>query len=763
MTVASDTNRSGPYTGNGVTTAFDYAFRIVDEAHIQVVRAEGGVETILTLTTHYTVTGVGDAGGGQVVMVTAPTADQTVTCLLNVPFTQEVDLENQGAFLAETVENALDLAVMRAQQLQEQIDRAILIPASSDDPGALDDLPALILRLGVSAAEIDTVAGIAANVTTVAGVAANVTTVAGIAADVTSVAGNAANVTTVAGIAADVTSVAGIAADVTSVAGVAADVVAVQDIAADVTAVAAVDGEVTTVAGIAANVTTVAGVAANVTTVAGIAADVTSVAGIAANVTTVAGIAADVTSVAGIAADVTSVAGIAANVTTVAGVAANVTTVAGIAANVTTVAGVSADVTTVASNIAEVLAADDNAAIATTKAAEAAASAALAAAAVAGSLVPIGNWDASAGTFPGGGTAQAGAFYYVSVAGTVDSVYFDIGDAIFSKVNNASTTTYAANWQKVQGYIGSDEIVTALGYTPATAAQGALADTAVQPGGDIGAATATSITFSDSTKFGSAVSLGSRNILINGDFRINQRGYVSAATLASAAYGHDRWKAGASGGNYSFTQLNNSTMITIVAGKSLIHVVENKNVVGGSYVLSWTGTAVARYAVDSATPAGTFAVSPILITGQTAGTTMSVEFTGADAVGTSSVATNTGTLGLAQLELGSVATPFERRQYGHELALCQRYYAQDLGAFYFVQGLVTAQAMHTTTFPVEMRAAPTFVAYNTNDNTANQAYSASGVRTVAYLGTTSKRVVSYLSAFTAGSNHTSYWKATAEL
>jgi hypothetical protein len=152
-----------------------------------------------------------------------------------------------------------------------------------------------------------------------------------------------------------------------------------------------------------------------------------------------------------------------------------------------------------------------------------------------------------------------------------------------------------------------------------------------------------------------------KNLLIDAGFTINQRGYVSAATLASGAYGHDRWKAGASGGNYSFTQLASNTQITIASGKSLIQVVEDKNVSGTSYVLSWEGTAQARYAVNSATPAGSYAASPIVITGQTAGTTMSVEF-------------NTGTLSKPQLELGAVATSFDQRAYSQELAMCQRYY-----------------------------------------------------------------------------------------
>lgn len=150
------------------------------------------------------------------------------------------------------------------------------------------------------------------------------------------------------------------------------------------------------------------------------------------------------------------------------------------------------------------------------------------------------------------------------------------------------------------------------------------------------------------------------NVLINSDFRINQRAYVSAATLSAGAYAHDRWKAGASGGDYSFTQLASSTQITIAASKSLIQVVEDKNVVGGAYTLSWEGTAQARFGVNSATPSGAYASSPITVSGQTAGTVMSVEF-------------NTGTLGRVKLENGLAATPFAMPNSEYELFLARKY------------------------------------------------------------------------------------------
>jgi hypothetical protein len=69
-----------------------------------------------------------------------------------------------------------------------------------------------------------------------------------------------------------------------------------------------------------------------------------------------------------------------------------------------------------------------------------------------------------------------------------------------------------------------------------------------------------------------------------------------------------------------------------------------------------------------------------------------------------------------QLEVGNVATPFERRQFGQELALCQRYYNRDV--LVAVGGGATPTVTNRTFYcsvnwPVSMRAAPTMTLIST--------------------------------------------------
>jgi hypothetical protein len=224
---------------------------------------------------------------------------------------------------------------------------------------------------------------------------------------------------------------------------------------------------------------------------------------------------------------------------------------------------------------------------------------------------------------------------------------------------------------------------------------------------------------SNGTAWTSADRTPNTNILIDGGFTINQRVYVSAAALSAGSYAHDGWKAGAGGGDYSFTQLASPTQITIAANKTVIQVVPANNVDGGTYTLSWEGTCQGRVTINSATPSGAYADSPITVTGQTAGTTMSVEF----GKGASS-----GTLGKVKLEPGSVATPFVSRLFAEELRICQAYFEKSYAYSTAIASAVSSPTIflqgdassgfHTgqVSFKVEKAADPTIVLYDITGN-----------------------------------------------
>ena len=99
---------------------------------------------------------------------------------------------------------------------------------------------------------------------------------------------------------------------------------------------------------------------------------------------------------------------------------------------------------------------------------------------------------------------------------------------------------------------------------------------------------------------------------------------------------------------------------------------------------------------------------------------------------TSVVGTNGATFYLTgvQLEVGSIATPFERRLYPQELALCQRYFQNYLQPP--LRGVMNTPSLANRcamVLPVEMRATPTATAGSFN------VYDGSGIGTVSSVAT----------------------------
>lgn len=202
-----------------------------------------------------------------------------------------------------------------------------------------------------------------------------------------------------------------------------------------------------------------------------------------------------------------------------------------------------------------------------------------------------------------------------------------------------------------------------------------------------------------------------RNRLINGRMGIDQRNAGASQTITAAAalaYTVDRWYGYCTGANvtgqriagtapndfnYRFTGAASVTKIGFaqrieatncqdLAGTTATLAVDLAN----SLLTTVTWTAWYANTADTfgtlASPTrtlistGNFTVTSTLTRYSTNITVPSAATTGIEIEFSVAAQTSgTFTIGRAQLEVGAVATPFEHRPYGAELALCQRYYS----------------------------------------------------------------------------------------
>jgi hypothetical protein len=228
-----------------------------------------------------------------------------------------------------------------------------------------------------------------------------------------------------------------------------------------------------------------------------------------------------------------------------------------------------------------------------------------------------------------------------------------------------------------------------------------------------------------------------RNLVINGNPTINQRGYTSnQATTVANQYTLDRWRILTSGHSISYAWSGGVATVTVPSGVTFEQIVEGANVTSGTYVASWSGSA-------SVTMGGIPVTSgvPVTLTG------------GLDVA----IRVSNGSFSKFKLEPGSFATPFTHIPLDIELLRCQRYYRVGGGYAGSYSGSAALDvALDRVAFSPTMRASPS-VALAVSSQSSNL-----GTPYVAGADATGFNVAGYVG--TLGNLYLAYgWSASAEL
>lgn len=172
---------------------------------------------------------------------------------------------------------------------------------------------------------------------------------------------------------------------------------------------------------------------------------------------------------------------------------------------------------------------------------------------------------------------------------------------------------------------------------------------------------------------GNQLPLANENLLINGDFQVNQRGQTSYSTNSTnAIYTVDRWRLQAGTGNGSVTlTVNEDGSVTIsnqtTVNAYLVQVFEKAfalNDYTASFEIS-NKTGIVSFAINDAMDAAQEVNNGFnAFTGNGSPSRITFYLAGGSSM----------TLRWVKLEQGSIATPFVPRLYAEELLFCQWYY-----------------------------------------------------------------------------------------
>ena len=140
MTVADNTSRN-QYTATSGQAVFAYTFEIVNKSHIVVLK--NGVT--LSEGTDYTVSNVGNDGGGNVTLTSGATTGDILTLYRDMPYSRTQNYTNSGDFLASEVNADFDNLWLAGEQTDRSFSQSIRKPIT-DSSSISMELPEAATR-----------------------------------------------------------------------------------------------------------------------------------------------------------------------------------------------------------------------------------------------------------------------------------------------------------------------------------------------------------------------------------------------------------------------------------------------------------------------------------------------------------------------------------------------------------------------------------------------------------------------------------------
>ncbi len=283
----SNVSRRVVYAASG-TGPYAFTFEILAASDIAVYKGD----TLLTLTTDYSVTINANGTGSVTLVTTAGTSNITIVGSKTIQRT--TDFTTGGDFFANTLNDELDAQTIFIQQVAETAERGMKAPVT--DPTDINmTLPRKADRAGKylafdangnpepgpTSTNVDDVAAIADEIEAVAAIDNQVVIVAGQSAQIATLAPISASITTVAGISSSVVAVGALnSTQLTALAGATANMAVLAPIATQITNVSNISTQVVQVAALSStSLNAVAGQTANIAALGPISADIVTVAG----------------------------------------------------------------------------------------------------------------------------------------------------------------------------------------------------------------------------------------------------------------------------------------------------------------------------------------------------------------------------------------------------------------------------------------------------------------------------------------------------